>query len=264
MMASATLGRVPSTGQHPQTPSVDDSGQWLASGWQDFRSNMLFSLTYGAIFGIAALLMFIGLDSKEQGALFIPLAGGYLIISPILTVGFHEISRRREKGEKMDFSCMFTCCRGRVGQLALVGLVLAMLFLFWMLVAVLDFAVFFSAGVPWQLEPFLSHILTSPQSAPFLIIGTLAGGALACVAYAVSALSIPMILDRNASAIDAMALSVRTVLANWRVMSGWAAMLVLLTFSGMAVFFVGLAVALPLAGHASWHAYRGLLGSTEG
>ncbi|CCQ74682.1 conserved membrane protein of unknown function [Magnetospira sp. QH-2] len=261
MMASATLDEMPSS--PTQAPSVDDSGQWLAAGWADFRANLVISLGYGLVFGLAALAMFLVLDSKEQGALFIPLAGGYLIISPILTVGFHEISRRRERGEAMDFSRMFTCCKGRVGQLALVGLVLAMLFMFWMLAAVLDFAVFFSAGVPWEMEPFLSHILTAPQTAPFLIIGTIAGGVIATIAYAVSALSIPMILDRNASAIDAMIASVKAVRANWRVMSGWAAMIALLTFCGMAVFFVGLAVTLPIAAHASWHAYRGLLGSAE-
>lgn len=240
-----------------KAPCVDDSGAWLAAGWRDFKAAFGLSFGYGLIFGLVAFVLYWLLDTKEQGALFIPLAGGYLIIAPLLTVGFHEISRRLEMGEKPTVGHMIGRIRHNMSELSMVGLLLMLLFLAWMLAAVLLFAVFFSDGVPWDLMPFLSFIATSPAIGPFLLLGTVVGGIMACLSYAVSAVSMPMIIDKDVSAVDAVTTSVRLVTANWRVMIGWAAMLVVLAGFGM-IFFIGLAITLPIAGHASWHAYRGL------
>ncbi len=244
-------------------PSVDDSGQWLAAGWRDFRASFLLSFSYGLVLGLICLALFLVLDSAERAAMFLPLAAGYLIVSPAFAVGFHEISRRREVGDPMSMARMITCCEGRIGQLAMVGLVLMGLFLAWMLSALVIFALFFSNGVPWDLVPFIGHVLTAPQAAPFLAVGSLVGGVIAALAYGVSALSIPLILDRNLSAVDAIATSLRLVNRHRRLMSGWAAMIALLTICGIALGFVGLAISVPLAGHASWHAYKGLMALEE-
>jgi uncharacterized membrane protein len=65
-----------------------------------------------------------------------------------------------------------------------------------------------------------------------------------------------MPIDRPAGAAEAMATRFAAVAMNMRAMAVWAAILVVLTALGMACFFVGLAVTLPIAGHAAWHAYR--------
>ncbi len=266
-MDSATMDSRPVIDGHRRIkrhgPSLDDSGRWLAAGWQDFRASFGLSFSYGLMFGLTGLFLFLAFDSKEQAAVMVPLLGGYLIVAPALAVGFHEMSRRRETGEALSLRGVASCCRGRIGQLAMVGLALTGLFLAWMLTALVIFALFFNGGVPWDLIPFIGHVLSSPQGPPFLAIGTLVGGAVAGLAYGVSALSIPLILDRNLPAIDAMALSLRLVGRHWRLMAGWAATIALITFCGIVLGFVGLAVALPLAGHASWHAYRGLMALDE-
>jgi uncharacterized membrane protein len=90
-------------------------------------------------------------------------------------------------------------------------------------------------------------------------VGTAVGAVLAAIAFAISAVSIPLILDRDVGAFAAMATSVSAVVVNWRVMIGWAALIALFGAVGLASFYIGLAVILPLIGHASWHAYRDLV-----
>jgi uncharacterized membrane protein len=138
------------------------------------------------------------------------------------------------------------------------GLVLLLIMFVWVESAILLFALFFNAAPP-PLEGFVGSVLLSLDNAPFLVLGSAIGGVLAAVAFTVSVVSLPMLMDRNVSTATAIATSVAAVKANWQVMIGWAAMIALITGVGIATFFVGLAVALPLIGHASWHAYRGLV-----
>ncbi|HSV28673.1 MAG TPA: DUF2189 domain-containing protein, partial [Candidatus Omnitrophota bacterium] len=93
----------------------------------------------------------------------------------------------------------------------------------------------------------------------FLLTGTLVGGAIAALAFALSVVSMPMLLDRDVSVLTAMRTSLRVVWLNRRNMIGWAATLATLGLLGIAFFFAGLAVTLPIAAHASWHAYRDLV-----
>jgi uncharacterized membrane protein len=128
----------------------------------------------------------------------------------------------------------------------------------WMVLALGIFAVFFG-GSPPPVEDFVLHVLTAPQAIPFLVVGTVVGGVLATVAFALSAVSLPMIMDRDVSAMTAMVTSVDTVLENWKVMVGWGATIAFITFTGMLFLFVGLAFTMPLIGYATWHAYKALV-----
>lgn len=137
---------------------------------------------------------------------------------------------------------------------------LLILYLTWLMLALLIFAVFYNERPP-ALDSFMVEVLLAPQAPLFLIVGTAVGGILASLAFSISVVALPMMLDRNVSAIYAMAASIETTRKNTKVMVGWAAMIALITLFGMATFFVGLAIALPLVGHASWHAYRAMIGS---
>jgi uncharacterized membrane protein len=99
----------------------------------------------------------------------------------------------------------------------------------------------------------------STDGIPFLVVGTIVGGIFAALAFALSAVSIPLILDRDVGALAAMATSVSAVLTNWRVMIGWAALIALFGAAGLVSFYIGLGVTLPLIGYATWHAYRDLV-----
>lgn len=238
--------------------TVDESSRWLASGWADLLANRRISVGYGLIFVIAAWLLFGGLGWLGLDSLILPLAGGFLLVGPVAAVGLYEISHRREQGLPVSLGAALGAWRRNPTQIGMMGVLLLLAFIVWLQVALLIFAAFFGAGPP-TLQGFLAEAVVSPFAVPFLMVGTVAGAVLAAIVFAISAVSLPMLVDREATVAEAVATSLRAVGANWRVMTGWAAMIALIGAVGLATFFIGLAVALPLLGHASWHAYRALV-----
>jgi uncharacterized membrane protein len=115
------------------------------------------------------------------------------------------------------------------------------------------------AGISPPLDNFFSQILLSEQGRAFAIASFLVGFAFAGWAYAISVVSVPMLIDRKVDGFTAIRFSVKAVLENFLVMMLWAALIVLIVGVGLLTFYVGLIVALPLIGHASWHAYRALV-----
>ncbi|EKV28423.1 hypothetical protein C882_0997 [Caenispirillum salinarum AK4] len=240
--------------------TVDQSTLWLAAGWRDFKANPVVSLVYGLLFTIGGYALVLGLGQMGMQSLILPLVGGFMLVAPILAVGLYEASRRREANETVRVGICISAFRRNPIQLASYGLTLLILYLTWLMLALLIFAVFYNERPP-ALDSFLIEVLVAPQAPLFLIVGTAVGGVLAWVAFSISVVALPMMLDRDVSAIYAMAASVEATRKNTKVMIGWAAMIALITLVGMATFFVGLAIALPLVGHASWHAYRAMIGS---
>ena len=143
-------------------------------------------------------------------------------------------------------------------QVGFLGVLLLLLHLFWVRVATLMYALFFADLSP-TLDSLTATLFQSGASLPFLIAGTIIGAAFAAVAFAVSVVSIPMLLDRRTNAFTAMATSIMAVRVNLPAMALWAFIIVFLTMVGIATMFVGLIVTLPLIGHASWHAYKDLV-----
>lgn len=239
--------------------TVDESAQWLAKGWSDLWAAPRVSLAYGGVFVIAAYLIVFGLNSLGMGSLILPITSAFMLIGPLAAVGLYEVSRCHSLGESISLTEAFSAFFRRSEQLLMVGFVLTVMMMSWFMVALLIFASFYHIAPP-TLGGFISGVLTAPQAPFFLLVGTAAGGAIAAAVFMVTAISLPMIVDRNVSAVHAMACSVRAVAMNWRVMIGWAAMIALVTGFGLATFFIGLAITLPLVGHATWHAYKAMIG----
>jgi uncharacterized membrane protein len=241
---------------------VERPWQWLAAGWRDLLSAPQVSLTYGALFALGGLALTGILWSIDWLFLALPLGAGFLLIAPILATGLYEVSRKLDLGEPPRLADAVMAWRRRPGSLAAMGLVLMFFFLVWIRIAFLIFALYFGPQPPnWDM--MIDAIFFSAAGIPFLVVGTAVGGALAAIAFALSAVSIPLILDRDVGAFAALATSVSAVATNWRVMAGWAALIALFGAAGLATFFIGLAVTLPLIGHASWHAYRDLVPSSS-
>lgn len=233
---------------------VDRPWSWLAAGWKDFTRSPMVSLAYGAGFVALSYALTFGLWQLGLFYLFLPLVGGFFIVAPLLAVGLYEVSRRHMSGEPVDLRVVLTAWRAP-RQIALLGMVLLLIHLVWVRVALLLFALFFSGRNP-GMGDLVQTIFLSPVSLPFLVTGTLIGAAFATLAFAVSVVSIPMLLDRDVNVITAVATSMTAARANYRAMALWAALIVGFTVCGIVTFFFGLAVVLPLIAHASWHAYR--------
>jgi uncharacterized membrane protein len=144
-------------------------------------------------------------------------------------------------------------------QLALLGALLLLVHLFWVRVAGLLFALFFGLGAIPALEELPLMLLRSPSLLPVLVVGTGFGALLAAGSFAIGAVSLPMLVDRDVSFLEAVTVSIAAVLENWRPMALWAGLIVLFIGLALVPFFLGLVVALPVIGHATWHAYRDLV-----
>ena len=237
---------------------VDRPWAWLAAGWNDLWRTPGVSLFYGALIAALSFALTAGLVWANALYLLLPLAAGFMLVAPILAVGLYEISRRHETGEAVTIATAFTGFGRRGAQLAAMGVVLMIFLLAWMRLATLIFALFFNVEAPaWG--DFVSTVFFSTESIPFVIIGTGIGAIVAFFVFAISAVSIPMILDRDTNAIIAVLASLAAVRHNMKAMLVWAALIVLFTAAGLATGYLGLVVTLPLIGHATWHAYRDLI-----
>ncbi|MBL8423147.1 MAG: DUF2189 domain-containing protein [Candidatus Accumulibacter phosphatis] len=229
---------------------------WLTAGWQDLRANPIASLAYGLLFAIAGDL--ITIFAWRNGRIFIIATSGFFLVAPLLAGGLYEISRRREAGQSSTFFSSLAGGRRNARELAKLGLLLATIGLAWERISTLLFALLAPAITP-DLPSLLAEIHLSTDHRDLLLIWILCGGTLALMVFAITVVSVPLLLDRRTDFRTAMLTSLRTVDANLRLMLIWGAIVVTLTALGFLTLFFGLIVLMPLLGHASWHAYRDLV-----
>lgn len=240
--------------------SIDQPWVWLAKGWADLRACPAVGFGYAAIFAGVGFVLAALILSLDQFAVILPLTGGFLLVAPVLAVGLYETSRRLESGAPTSMRLALTAWQHNLSQVSLMGLVLLLFFFAWMRLAFLIFMLFFAYQPPDPAN-LIAEVFLSVESIPFLIVGTGIGAVLAVLVFAISAISIPMLIDRDVNVILAIATSFEAVRQNFWPMMVWASLIVLFTFAGLASFYLGLIFTLPLIGHASWHAYRDLVGT---
>jgi uncharacterized membrane protein len=238
---------------------VDRPWAWLAAGWRDMLATPGVSLAYGGAFvlmgwALAGLLFGLGLRWAV-----LPATAGFFLIAPLLAAGLYEASRRRALGQGTTLAEAFAAFNRNRWQFLLMGAALLLIHLFWVRVAGLLFAVFFGLDFAPSLEALPFAMLRSPNFLPFLVVGTGFGFVLATAAFSISVVSIPMLVDRDVSAVEAIVASLKAVAANPKPLALWAALIVVFVGLGLAPFFLGLVIALPLIAHATWHAYKDLV-----
>jgi uncharacterized membrane protein len=237
---------------------VDRPWVWLAAGWRDLVAMPRLSLACGLVPVVAGWLTIALLGWLDLPYLVLPLGAGFFFAGPFVAVGLYEMSRRREAKLLVDGESVFFAWRRNPDQLALMGALLLFFHLVWMRLAQLLFALFEWRALSW--DRFADVVWLSSRSLPFLSVGTACGAALAAVAFAIGAFSIPYLLDRRESNLfEAVATSVAAVRLNPRPMLLWAVLIVFLVAVGMAPGLLGLAIAVPVVGHATWHAYRDIV-----
>lgn len=257
---------------HTPTPSmpgirrVDKSRpwMWLAAGWSDLLKAPKTSLTYGLIFFLVGHAIGMTIWYFDVAYLVLPLSAGFMLLGPILAVGLYDTSRRLEQNEPTSFGdTMFAWERNTV-QIAYMGLVLMLFLLAWIRIATLIFALFFADNPPRPEQEFIIDVFFSSTSLPFLTTGTIVGAILAVLVFAISAVSIPMLLDRQVTVFTAIVTSFNAVRENSGTMIIWGVLIVGFTAAGLAIGFLGLIVTMPLIAHATWHAYREMVDWGDG
>ena len=243
-----------SLGPALRTLRLADPLRWLALGWRDFLRCPGIGLFYGGCFmAMGWLLMLV---FQHAPAYVLALSAGFLLTGPFFCLGLYQASRHLERGELPDLGDSLLAWDQRAGTLAIFGFVLLVLELLWGRASLIVFALSFD-GMPDFKGSLLA--LINPENLEFIIAYLLVGGLFAGLIFAVSVVSIPMILDRQTDAITAGLTSLRLCLTQPAVMVLWGALITLGVVLAMAPWFAGLVVAAPVLGHASWHAYRAAL-----
>ena len=243
-----------------QLVTTDQPFRWLAAGWQDFRAAMGLSLLYGMIVVVAGFILSFLLVGLGLLYLVLPLTVGFLLVGPALTVGYYRISRDLEAGRRPGFRSTIMAWQANQGPLLAFGLILVCFLVVWLRFAALVFAICFPNSM-LNIQALLNATLFTEDGLIFLAVGTVVGGVMASIAFAAGAFSLPLLLDRKVGVLEALVTSVVAVVLNAPAMVVWAALVVLFAAAGLALGYVGLAVTLPLLGHATWHAYRAVIRS---
>lgn len=230
--------------------------RWIAAGWADMKRMPAVSLIYGAVFTGLAMAMLYGLTKAGWPALILPLTGGFLLIGPVLAVGLYEGSRRLQAGEPVAAGDVFFAGFKAPAQLALLGLVLMLIYLAWVETAFLLLMLYSAERAFPPIPDLIPQLLFTGRGLTFLIVGTLEGAALAALVFAISAISAPMLLDKPVGIATGIWTSVRAVWINFWPMLVWALLIAAIVAASIALWFLGLIIAFPVIGHATWHAYR--------
>jgi uncharacterized membrane protein len=228
-----------------------DPLRWLALGWRDFKRAPAIGVFYGGCFmvmGWALLKVY-----ERAPAYTLALSAGFLLVGPFLCLGLYRTSQRLEAGEKPDFGDSLLAWDTRTAQLAIFGFVLLVLEMLWGRATLVIFAVTFE-GMPDFKGSLLA--LLDPSNIEFIVAWTVVGAVFASLIYAVSVISIPMILHRQTDSVTAGLTSLRLVISQTPVMVLWGAIITVLVTLALLPWFAGLLVVGPVIGHASWHAYR--------
>lgn len=229
-----------------------DPLRWLLQGLQDVRSAPGIAVFYGVCFWLMALLL--GWVFRTRPEYTMSMASGCLLIGPFMAMGLYDTSRRREAGLRPSLSESLTCWDSHMGSMGMLMLVLVVLELLWGRASLVVFAVFFNTGMPSTTG--VLQAVFNPENWSFVAVYAVVGGAFAALVFSTTVVSIPMILDRDTDALTAGITSFRVVLENTAVMLWWGALITAIVGISLWYWGVGLLLAGPVLGHASWHAYR--------
>lgn len=238
--------------------SWDRPLHWLDAGWHDLRRMPIESVSIGLLFALIGYCLFF--FAAGEPAFLLAALSGFLLVAPLLAVAFYELSRRLAQGSSLALDAVLAAIRLRWPALALFGLLLALFFFCWQRLSIILFFTLFGDTGSYTFGTLMQEIFLSDRHPLLLLFWLGSGATLAALAFAVSVVSVPLLLDRDIAIDHAIATSLAAVATNVLPMLLWAWLILLLTLCGFATLLLGLAFTMPLLGHASWHAYRELVG----
>jgi uncharacterized membrane protein len=232
----------------------------LARGLADFRAVPSYTVFLCLFYPVAGLLIGGILLRDDVAPLLFPFAAGFALIGPFAAVGLYELSRRRELGLDSSWGHAFDVFRSPARWSILgLGILLLAIFVAWLLTAQWLYGTTIGVLAPRNAGEFFRDVFTTPAGWRMIIFGNLIGFVFAVVAMSISVISFPLLLDRHVSAAAAMLTSVRAVSENPATMAVWGVFVAAALLAGSIPFLLGLAVVMPILGHATWHLYRRLV-----
>lgn len=238
----------------PRRIGPSDLAAALRAGLADARAAPRFGLFFAGAYVLGGVLMVALGAGQVVWTLAVSL--GFPLVAPFVAAGFYEVSRRLERGEPLDWpGVLGVVWRERTRQLPWAGAIIVLYFLFWTFLAHMLFALFMGLSTLTNITSSLEALLTR-QGLAMIAVELAVGGALAFLLFALTVVSLPLLLDREVDFVTAMLLSLETVRLSPGTMALWAALIAGLTLLALLPAFLGLLLTMPVLGHATWHLYR--------
>jgi uncharacterized membrane protein len=238
--------------------STSDLYYDLARGYDDFAAFPSHGVFLCLIYPVVGILLIAWtLGTLSLLPLAVPVVAGFALVGPVAAIGLYELSRRREAGLDSSPGHAFDVLHSpSLGAIILLSILLMAIYVLWLIVAYALYTVIFGDAPPSSVEQFITDWLTTPRGWTLIIVRWGIGFLFAALVLSISAISFPLLLDRDVGAAVAMHTSLRVMAANPVAMALWGFIVAALLAIGSIPFFVGLAVVLPVLGHATWHLYR--------
>ena len=251
------VGTTPSAQPAVRRIDIDDLKEALREGWADFAAMPSHAIFLGIIYPVVGIVLAQLTFGFAILPFLFPLAAGFALIGPVAALGLYELSRRREAG--LDTSAghaLDVLHSPSIGAIAALGLLLVAIFFIWIAVAQAIYVANFGYAMPSSLGQFVQNLFTTTAGWRLIVFGNLIGLVFAITAMMLSAITFPLLLDREVGAATALHASIRLVQKNPATMAVWGLIVAALLLIGSLPLFIGLAVAIPVLGHATWHLYR--------
>jgi len=229
----------------------------LSEGFDDFFAMPTYPIFVGLFYTVAGVALFAMTSFGNALHLAFPLAAGFALIGPFVAVGLYEMSRRRERGLAVRGRDAFTVLRSpALPSILAFGLLLLAIFAAWMFAAELIYVWLYGPNPPAATIPFLQDVLATGRGWTLIVVGVLVGFCFAALALAISVVAFPLMLDRDLGLVPALDASLRVTRANPLAVAFWGLIVAVALVLGSVPVFFGLAIVMPVLGHATWRFYR--------
>ena len=229
----------------------------LRRGIDDFQLMPTYLVLLTLIYPAVGLIAARAAQGNDVVPLIFPLISGFALVGPLAAVGLYELSRRREAGLDTRWTHVFDVLRAKsLGTIVGLAVILAVIFVAWLASALAIQRWAMGPGSMGDAATFLGNVVGTPGGLRLIVVGNLVGFAFATVTLGIAAFSFPLALDRAVSLPVAIRTSVRVCVANPATMAAWGLIVVGGLMLGALPALVGLAVVMPILGHATWHLYR--------
>jgi uncharacterized membrane protein len=240
-----------------RTIAIADVKDALARGIDDFAAMPTHAIFLCLIYPIAGLFLARLTLGYEVLPMLYPLAAGFALLGPFAAIGLYELSRRREQGLDLSWEHAFEVFRSpSSGAIGALGVLLTIIFVVWIAVAQSIYVATFGYEPAASIPAFLRQVFTTPAGWTLIVVGNAVGFLFALLVLTISVVSFPLLLDRDVGAAEAILTSVRVVAANPLTMAVWGLIVAAALVIGSLPFFFGLALVVPILGHATRHLYR--------
>jgi uncharacterized membrane protein len=229
----------------------------LKEGLDDFFSMPTYPVFVGLFYAVAGIALFAMTSLGNALHLAFPLAAGFALIGPFVAIGLYEMSRRRERGLAVRGRDAFTVLRSpALPSILAFGLLLLAIFAAWIFAAELIYVWLYGPNPPAAASSFFQEVLTTDRGRTLIVVGVLVGFCFAALVLALSVVSFPLMLDRDVGLVPALDASLRVTRANPLAVALWGLIVAVALVLGSLPLLFGLAVVLPVLGHATWRLYR--------